>query len=117
MNRASPKGRTSGLSFLLRHPWLGAFLVGTAATLLAIALAAMAPGVGVVTSWPLFILMEWAGPGYNIGAPERPLYEGTPIHLIAMALGLLLTWSFYIVLARVGLWQVTVLRRERDLVA
>jgi hypothetical protein len=102
------------LPFLLRHPWLGSLLLGAGATPLAIALAALAPWLGVVTAWPLLILMEWAGPGYNIGRPEQPFYEGTPIHLMAITLGLLFTWLSYIFLARVGLWQVTVLRGERD---
>ena len=116
MHRALPR-KSSSLPFLLRHPWLGSLLLGTGATPVALALAALAPWVGAITAWPLLILMEWAGPGHNIGTPEQPFHEGTPIHLMAISLGLLLTWFFYIFLARVGLRQVTVLRGERDVVA
>jgi hypothetical protein len=50
-----------------------------------------------------------------MGTLEEPFYEGTSIHLMAMVLGLILTWIWYVVIARVVLWRVTTARAERAL--
>jgi hypothetical protein len=115
MYRAPAKRITSSGGFWLRHAWISAFLLGTAATPAAAGLAVSLPApIGMVLIWPLHGLAIWAGPGLNIGTPERPFYEGTPIHLMAWTLGAGLTWLLYVLMARVVLWRVAVARAERD---
>jgi hypothetical protein len=54
---------------------------------------------------PLWIpLGLWAGPGLNIGTEERPLYEATPVHLIAGVTGVLLSVVVYVGAAYGLLW-------------
>ena len=101
--------------FLLRHPWIGALALGTAATVVALVLAMLKPrGLGLVLGWPLLVLMDWIGPGYNVGTAEEPFYEGTPVHVIGMLLEVGLVWLYCLLLARVTLWRVAEARRERD---
>jgi hypothetical protein len=117
MYRAPARKATLGEPFLLRHAWLAALLLGTAATPSAVILAVLAPRhLGAVLIWPLGLLTQWAGPSLNIGTPERPFYEGTFMHLAAMALGGVLTWLFYVLLARVVLWRVAARRAEGVLI-
>jgi hypothetical protein len=40
-----------------------------------------------------------AGPGFNIGTAEKPLYEGTPVQVIAYLAGIGLSVFVYIALA------------------
>src|SRR5262249_43285639 len=44
--------------------------------------------------WPVTAMLYLAGPGPNIGSPERHMHEWTPVHDVAVAVGLGLTWSF-----------------------
>jgi hypothetical protein len=99
--------------FLLRHPWLAALLLGTVATPAAVILAVPAPRpLDVVFAWPLVLVDSWVGPGLNIGTAEEPIYEGTPIHLVGLLVGIVLTWLFYVLLARLALWRVAAGREE-----
>lgn len=77
--------------FLIRHRWLGALLAGSALTVAGLGIAALSRPLGRVLFWPVMGLARLAGPGYNIGTPEQPLYEATPVDLLAIALGFLLT--------------------------
>ena len=52
-----------------------------------------------VVFWPVFVCVSLSGPGVNIGTPERPFYEGTPLQFIAADVGMSLTWIFYSSLA------------------
>jgi len=55
--------------------------------------------------WPYGLLMSLAGRGPNIGSPEQPLYEGTPVHLLAAVVGLMLSWLFYSVAIGALWWR------------
>ena len=55
---------------------------------------------GQVLLWPLWLLLA-ALPCFNMGTPDQPLCEGTPIHLAAAAVGLALTVVFYAAVALV----------------
>jgi hypothetical protein len=99
--------------FLLRHPWLAALLLGTVATPAAVILAVPAPRpLDAVLAWPLVLVDSWVGPGLNIGTAEEPIYEGTPVRLLALVIGIVLTWLFYILLARLALWRVAAGRAQ-----
>jgi hypothetical protein len=56
-------------------------------------------GFARVAFWPVTLLIKGAGTGPNIGTPERPNYEWTPVHLLALGLGLALSWLFYVLVA------------------
>jgi hypothetical protein len=78
-------------------------------------LGVLAPATGRSLIWPVVLLSSWAGRGPNIGTSEQPVYEGTPVHLVAAAVGLALCWVFYVLLARAVLWRIGLGREERDL--
>src|SRR5262245_28778537 len=44
--------------------------------------------------WPVTAMVYLAGPGSNIGPPERHMHEWTPVHDIAVAMGLALRGAF-----------------------
>jgi hypothetical protein len=49
--------------------------------------------------WPCTFLVEHVfGPRPNWGTPEHPSYEGSPIDLILVLIGLVAAWVFYYVL-------------------
>jgi hypothetical protein len=45
--------------------------------------------------WPVILSVHLSGQGPSIGPPERHFHEGTPIQLIAVAIGLFLTVIFW----------------------
>ena len=79
---------------------LRSFFAGLAITIAAVSVAALfAIEVGSwvpaqVLLWPAWILLA-ALPCFNIGTPEHPVCEGTPIHLVVALLGVALAVVFY----------------------
>jgi hypothetical protein len=59
--------------------------------------------------WPVAALVYLSGPGPNIGTPEKPIHEGTPVQLFAAVIGIGFTWAFYTSLMFLIFW----LRRRR----
>jgi hypothetical protein len=91
---------------LLRHPWLSAVLLGTLATPAAVIIAVPSPRpLDAVFALPLVLLDIWVAAGPNIGTSQKPVLEGTPVHLMALIIGIALTWLFYVLLARVVIWR------------
>ena len=112
MRAPPPKGVFEEPS-LLQHPWLAALLLGTVATPAAVILAVPAPRpLDAVLAWPLVLVDTWVGPGLNIGTAEEPIYQGTPARLVALVFGIVLTWLFYVLLARLALWRVAAGRAQ-----
>ena len=75
----------------LRRPWLTALLLGTAATPAAVILAIPAPApLDAVLAWPLVLVDRWMA-----GSGAGPLGR-----LAVGLLGILLTWMYYVLLAR-----------------
>jgi hypothetical protein len=66
--------------------------------------------VSRVLVWQAALLVD-AVPAHNIGTPEKPFYEGTPLHLFAFGLGVLLGVPIYAFLAYVTL---SLFARRRD---
>jgi hypothetical protein len=94
--------------FWTGHPWLAALLLGTAATPAAVILAVPAPRpLDLVLAWPLVLLDVWVGPSRND--------HGSLVQLLALAVGVVLTWMFYVLVARVALWRVGATKRHDDL--
>ena len=84
----------------LPSPGARSFFAGFAITIGAVAVAALFAVVlgswlpAKVLLWPAWLLLV-ALPCFNMGTPQQPACEGTPIHLVAALLGLLLTVVFY----------------------
>ena len=91
---------------LPRHPWIAALLLGTVATPVGITLGWLAPRpLDAVVALPLVILDIWVGRRPTIGAAEEPSSEATLVRLLALILGIALTWLLYVLVARFILWR------------
>ena len=83
------------------HPWLTALLLGTVATPGAVILAVPAPRpVDAVLAWPLVVL--------DVVVGSRSVAPA--VRLVAIAVGIGLTWVHYVLLARLVVWRMM----ERD---
>ena len=54
--------------------------------------------LGAITKmllWPVSAVLYLVGPGPNLGPPEKHMHEWTPVHEIAVAVGIGLSWTFY----------------------
>jgi len=51
-----------------------------------------------IFEWQASLLQAFIPP-HNIGTPEQPLYEGTPVHLFAWYVGVALSVPLYITIA------------------
>jgi hypothetical protein len=81
--------------FVSRHPWIAALLLGSVATPAAVILAVPAPQpLDALLAWPLVVLDRWVSQG-----------DGTQIQLLALVVGIVLTWLFYVLLARLLVGQ------------
>jgi len=63
-----------------------------------------------VVFWPVSVCVHLSGPGAPIGPPEKHMYEGTPVQMVAALLGIALSWTFYSSLVFLVLWW----RKERS---
>ncbi len=66
-----------------------------------------------IVFWPVTAILHLAGPGPNVGAPQRILHEGTPVQYLAVAAGIGLSWAFYSSLALFILWLRYLFARSR----
>jgi hypothetical protein len=55
-----------------------------------------------VLTWPNSLLQTLV-PCHNVGTPESPLCEGTPVNLLAYILSYALAWTSYSVIAYLAL--------------
>jgi hypothetical protein len=86
-----------------RSPWVTALILGSVATPAAVILAVPAPApLDALFAWPLVVLDRWAGA--RIGPLAR---------LLALVVGIALTWAHYVLLARLLVWWSA--RRAPDL--
>jgi hypothetical protein len=89
-----------------RHPWVAALLFGTVATPAGIVLGWLAPRpLDAVVALPLVLLDIWIAPALRSGTAEDPSREATLVRLLALVLGIGLTWLFYVLVARLVLWR------------
>jgi hypothetical protein len=54
--------------------------------------------------WPMAVCVYLSGPGVLIGSPEKQMYEGTPIQVIAALVGISFSWVFYSSLVFLIIW-------------
>jgi len=55
--------------------------------------------------WPVSTVLYLVGPGPLLGPPEKHRYEWTPVHDIALAVGIGLSWTFYSSLVFLVAWR------------
>lgn len=89
-----------------RHPWVAALLLGTVATPAGIVLAWLAPRpLDAVVALPLVLMDIWVQSGPRIITAEEPSDQATFVRLLALILGIVLTWLLYVVVARLLIWR------------
>jgi hypothetical protein len=54
--------------------------------------------------WPIAACVYLSGPGAPIGPPEKHMYEGTPVQVIAALTGIGCTWVFYSSVVFLMIW-------------
>jgi hypothetical protein len=97
-------------------PDLGARAVGTGCIVWLVALVVVTLLDSRRLGRVLFPLWEpvssLGGPGFNMGTAEHPVYEGTPVQMLAAFAGIVLSALFYILVAYV--WFRWRYRRSHD---
>ena len=54
--------------------------------------------------WPMAVCVYLSGPGAPIGPPEKHMYEGTPVQVLAALVGIGFSWVFYSSLVFLIIW-------------
>jgi hypothetical protein len=81
-----------------RHPWFVALMLATVATPAGVVLGWLAPRpLDAVVALPLVLVDLWAA--------STPSNEAPALRLLLLILGIVLTWLFYVVVARLVLWR------------
>jgi hypothetical protein len=88
--------------FLSQHPWFAAVLLGTVATPAGVIFAWLAPRpLDAVVALPLVLIDLWAA----TSTAETPSNHAPILRLLLLVLGIVLTWAFYVLVARLLLWR------------
>jgi hypothetical protein len=83
-----------------QHPWFVALLLASVATPAGVVLAWLVPRpLDGVVALPLVLVDMWAA---SAGVTST---AGTRKGLLLLVLGIVLTWLFYILVARLALWR------------
>jgi hypothetical protein len=94
--RPGAAGTGRGLS-----PWIVALLLGTVATPAGVVFAWLAPRpLDAVVALPLVLVDIWAAPAANPDGVRTPAEDSAVVRLLMLALGIGLTWLFYVLVAR-----------------
>jgi hypothetical protein len=89
-----------------RHPWFVALLLATVATPAGVVFGWLAPRpLDAVVAWPLVLVDVWVASGGATGTAETPINEAPILRLLLLVLGIVLTWLFYVLAARLVLWR------------
>lgn len=81
-----------------QHPWFVAVLLATVATPAGVVLGWLAPRpLDAVVALPLVLMDMWAA--------STPSNEAPALRIPLLLLGIVLTWLFYLVVARLVLWR------------
>ena len=95
--------------FLSQHPWFAATLRGTVAAPAGVIFAWLAPRpLDAVVALPLVLIDVWA----TRGTTEMPSSGASALRVMLLLLGIVLTWMFYVIVARLLLWRL--LRRSGE---
>jgi hypothetical protein len=93
-------------SLVSRHPWFVAFLLATLATPAGIFLAWLAPRpLDALVALPLVLVDMWAASNGLTEVGHTAGNEAPVLRLLLLVLGIVLTWVFYVLAARLVLWR------------
>jgi hypothetical protein len=93
-------------SYPAQHPWIAVLLLGTVATPAGIVLGwLVSRPLDAVVALPLVLVDLWAAQRVSPGPMGTPLEPSAFTRLLLLALGMVLTWAFYVLVARVALWR------------
>jgi hypothetical protein len=107
MPQSSAKQMNYSEPFLSQHPWFAAVLLGTVATPAGVVLGWLAPRpLDAVVALPLVLVDAWAASHGATGTPESPGSKAPTLQLLLLVLGIVLTWLFYVLAARVVLGRI-----------
>ena len=102
MSQSSAEQMNYSEPFLSHDPWFAAVLLGTVATPAGVVFAWLAPRpLDAVVALPLVLIDVWAA----TGTAETPSNEAPALRLLLLVLGIVLTWVFYVLAARLLLWR------------
>jgi hypothetical protein len=88
-----------------RHPWFAALLLATVATPAGVILGWLAPRpLDAIVALPLVLVDVWAA-SRGMGTAETASEEASTLRLLLLVLGIVLTWLFYVLAARLLLWR------------
>ena len=88
---------------LSRRPWFAALLFATAATPAGVVLAWLAPRpLDALVALPLVLVDMWAASDRSVAirSSEAPI-----LRLLLLVVGIVGTWGFYVLMARLLLWR------------
>jgi hypothetical protein len=106
MTQSSAEQMNFSEPLLSRHPWFAALLLATVATPAGVVFAWLAPRpLDAVVALPLVLVDVWAASGGATGTGQTPSNEAPGLRLLLLVLGIVLTWVFYILAARLLLWR------------
>jgi hypothetical protein len=89
-----------------RHPWFAAFLLATVATPAGVVIGWLAPRpLDAVVALPLVLVDLWASSSGVVGRAEPAGHEASGLRLLLLVLGIVLTWLFYGLVARLVFWR------------
>jgi hypothetical protein len=98
-----------------RHPWFAALLLGTVATPAGVVFAWLAPRpLDAVVALPLVLVDMWATSGGAPGTAEILSNEAPAMRVLLLVLGIVLTWGFYVLAARLLLWRLLLRPGDRS---
>jgi hypothetical protein len=96
-----------------RHPWFTALLLASVATPAGVVLGWLAPRpLDAVVALPLVLVDVWAAAEGGAGTLETPSSEAPILRVLLLIFGIVLTWLFYVLTARLVLWRL--LRHSSD---
>jgi hypothetical protein len=106
MTQSSAEQMNFSEPLVSRHPWFVALLLATVATPAGVVFAWLAPRpLDAVVALPLVLVDVWATSGGGTGTAETPSNEAPTLQLLLLVLGIVLTWLFYVLAARLVLWR------------
>jgi hypothetical protein len=92
-------------SLVSQHPWFTAFMLATLATPAGVVLGWLAPRpLDAVVAPPLILVDMWATSRvgqFTAESPSNPI-----LRVLLLVLGIVLTWLFYVLAARLVIWRV-----------
>jgi hypothetical protein len=89
-----------------RHPWFAALLLATVATPAGVVFGWLAPRpLDAVVALPLVLVDVWAASHVPLSTSEAPSNAAPILRLLLLVLGIVLTWVFYVLAARLMLWR------------